>query len=99
MSDLTSDFGDGKSSATLGLLGYQIGEENPRDYLRQLRGQGVMERSFWAIFRHQKNLQPPLPNDGKRYVPRFFAVAMIGETPEVFELYTLPLSTLRESGK
>ncbi|MDQ3131409.1 MAG: transglycosylase SLT domain-containing protein, partial [Acidobacteriota bacterium] len=99
MSDLSSDFGDGKSSATLGLLGFMIGEDKPREYLRQLRGRGVTERSFWAIFRYQQNLQPPLSSDGKLYVPRFFAVAIIGETPEVFELFTLPLSTLREIGK
>ncbi len=99
MSDLTSDFGDGKSSATLGLLGYAIGEDKPRDYLRQMRGRGVTERSFWAIFRYQQNLQPPLSSDGKQYVPRFFAVAIIGETPEAFELSTPPLSTLSGKGK
>jgi len=99
MSDLTSDFGDGKSSATLGLLGFVIGEDKPREYLRQLRGRGVTERSFWAIFRHGQNLQPPLKSDGKQYVPRFFAAAIIGETPEAFELSTSPLSTLREKGK
>lgn len=99
MSDLTSDFGDGKSSATLGLLGFVIGENGTRDYLRQLRGRGVTERSFWAIFRYGQNLQPPLSEDGKQYVPRFFAAAIIGETPEVFELSTIPLSTLREKGK
>jgi hypothetical protein len=99
MSDLTSDFGDGKSSATLGLLAFMIGDDKPRDYLRQLRGLGVTERSFWAIFRHQQNLQPPLSSDGKEYVPRFFAAAIIGETPEIFELSTPPLSTLREKGK
>jgi hypothetical protein len=99
MSDLTSDFSDGKSSATLGLLGFVIGENGTRDYLRQLRGRGVTERSFWAIFRHGQNLQPPLSSDGKHYVPRFFAVAIIGETPQAFELSTPPLSTLSEKGK
>ena len=99
MSDLTSDFSDGKSSATLVLFSYVVGENGTRDYLRQLHGRGIKERSFWAIFRYQQNLQPPLSSDGKQYVPRFFAVAVIGETPEVFDLSTLPLSTLREKGK
>ncbi len=99
MSDLTSDFSDGKSSATLVLFSYVVGESGTRDYLRQLHGRGIKERSFWAIFRYQQNLQPPLSSDGKQYVPRFFAVAVIGETPEVFDLSTLPLSTLREKGK
>jgi hypothetical protein len=99
MSDLSSDFVNGNSSATLGLLGFVIGENRVRDYLRQLRGRGVAERSFWTIFRHRQDLQPPMSDDGKIYVPHFFAAAIIGETPEVFELSTPPLTTLSEKGK
>jgi hypothetical protein len=98
MSDLASDFGDGKSNATLGLLAYLIGGDGVRDYLRQLRGKGVPERSFWALFKYQQNLQPPPTDEEKRYVPRFFAAAIIGEAPEVFELSTPPLTTLRPKG-
>ncbi|MGI8788905.1 MAG: protein kinase domain-containing protein [Pyrinomonadaceae bacterium] len=99
MSDLTSDFANGKSSVTLVLLGYVIGENGVRDYLRQLRERGVLERSFWTVFRHRQELKPPLNDEGTQYVPRFFAVAIIGETPEAFELSTPPLSTLREKDK
>ncbi|MCA1622915.1 MAG: protein kinase [Acidobacteria bacterium] len=99
MSDLISDFGEEKSSWTLALFSFDQGGDKVREYLRQLRGRGVAERSFWAIFRHGQNLQPPLLPDGKQYVPRFFAAAIIGETPEVFELSTLPLSTLSGKGK
>ena len=99
MSDLSSDFGNGKSSASLVLLGYVIGEGRLRDYLRQLHGRGVTERSFWTILHYQQDLQPPLATDEKKYVPRFFAAAIIGETPEVFELSTPPLSTLREKSR
>ena len=86
MSDLTSDFDNGKSSKTLVLLGYVIGETTVRDYLRQLREHGGLERNFWVIFRHRLELKPPLPDEYAeiRYVPRFFAVAIIGETPVAF---------------
>jgi len=103
MSDLASDFGEGKSSASLGLLSYQMGADGVRDSLRQLRGRGITERSFWAIFRNRDELNPPLPSSpptsplsmrGLSYVPRFFAAAIIGETPEAFELSTPPLTTL-----
>ncbi|MBA4183619.1 MAG: transglycosylase SLT domain-containing protein [Acidobacteria bacterium] len=99
MSDLISDFGDGKSSWTLALFSFNQGADKVRDYLRQLRGRGITERSFWAVFRHQQNLQTPLTDEGKEYVPRFFAAAIIGETPEVFELSTPPLTTLHEKSK
>lgn len=96
MSDLSSDFGNRKSSATLGILSFVIGENKVRGYLRQLRGRGITEQNFWVILQHRQDLQPPLPDDGARYIPHFFAVAIIGETPENFELSTPPLSTLRE---
>jgi serine/threonine protein kinase len=99
MSDLSSDFVNGKSSATLGLLGFVIGENRVRDYLRQLRGRGIKERSFWTIFRYRQDLQPSLPEDVNKYVPHFFAAAIIGETPEAFELSTPPLTTLRRKSE
>lgn len=108
MSDLSSDFGEGKSNATLGLFSYTVGETAVRDYLRQLRGRGVTERSFWAILKNRQTfgedipplLPPsvPLIERGLNYVPRFFAAAIIGETPAAFGLPTPPLSGLRDSG-
>ncbi len=105
MSDLTSDFGEGGANATLGLLSYMEGADQVRDNLRQLRSRGISERSFWAIFRHRNEMVPPLMSRpppvpllgrGLNYVPRFFAAAIIGETPQVFELSTQPLSILSE---
>ena len=95
MSDLTSDFGEGKSNSTLGLLAFNIGENGVREYLRQLRSRGVTERSFWAIYRFRETLNGSLSDEGKRYVPRFFAAAIIGESPKEFDLSTPPLTTLR----
>ncbi|MBC7899792.1 MAG: transglycosylase SLT domain-containing protein [Saprospiraceae bacterium] len=95
MSDLISDFGSEKSSWTLALLSFNQGPKDVRDYLRQLRGRGIMERSYWTILRHQKDLQSPMTDEANRYVPRFFAAAIIGETPAVFDLSTPPLTTLR----
>jgi hypothetical protein len=95
MSDLISDFGSEKSSWTLALFSFNSGAEQVRDYLRQLRSSGITERSFWAVFRHQSDLRPAMSKEANRYVPRFFAAAIIGETPETFELSTPPLTTLR----
>ncbi len=95
MSDLISDFGSEKSSWTLALFSFDQGGEQVRDSLRQLRGRGITERSFWTVFRHRDDLQPEMAEGAKRYVPRFFAAAIIGETPEAFELSTPPLTTLR----
>ncbi len=95
MSDLISDFGSEKSSWTLALFSFNQGPNQVRDYLRQLRSHGVTERSFWVVFHYQKDLQPAMTEEANRYVPRFFAAAIIGETPEAFDLSTPPLTTLR----
>jgi hypothetical protein len=95
MSDLLSDFGAEKSSWTLALLSFDQGGEQVRDFLRRLRGLGITERSFWAIFRHQRDLRRGTNDEAPKYVPRFFAAAIIGETPSAFGLSTPPLSTLR----
>jgi hypothetical protein len=54
-----------------------------------------------VILRFHNELKPPLleEEEGRRYVPRFFAAAIIGETPETFELSTPPLTSLRDIGK
>jgi len=96
MSDLISDFGEGKSSWTLALFSFNQGGDKVRDYLRQLRGRNNTERNFWTIFRYRQVLQPPLSDEGVKYVPRFFAAAIIGESPDAFNLPLQPLSTLKE---
>jgi hypothetical protein len=105
MADLSSDFGEGRSNATLGLLSYSMGETAVRIYLRQLRGSGITERSYWATLKNRDKLGEngldllPLPDSllerPLSYVPRFFAAAIIGETPEAFGLSTPPLTTIR----
>jgi DNA-binding winged helix-turn-helix (wHTH) protein len=95
MSDLLSDFGSEKASWTLALLSYNNGETESREQLRELRSQGITDRTYWAIFQNRKKLKTPLVDASQIYVPRFFATAVIGETPESFDLATPPLSSLR----
>ena len=95
MSDLLSDFGAARSSWTLALLSYNNGEEQSRDQLRELRTKGITERTFWTVFENRDRLETPLSETSQSYVPRFFAAAIIGESPENFSLATPPLSELR----
>jgi hypothetical protein len=93
MSVLNSEFGPEKSSWTLALLSYNAGPALPQDYLRQMSTRGITERSFWAMHRDRQNLLP-LRKENFKYVPRFFAAAIIGETPAAFDLPTPPLTTV-----
>ena len=95
ISNLLSDFGTDKSSWTLALLSYDNGAERSREQLRELRSAGISERTYWAIFRNRGNLKTRLLESSQIYVPRFFAAAIIGESPESFGLVTPPLLTLK----
>jgi DNA-binding winged helix-turn-helix (wHTH) protein len=93
-SDLLSDFGSDHSSWTLALLSFSQGGESTREQLRELRAIGKTERSFWVIFENRLNLSTELDDQSLRYLPRFFAAAIIGETPNIFDLSTPALTTL-----
>lgn len=95
MSDLLSDFGETRATWTLALLSFNEGGDGTREQLRELRGRGITGRSFWTILRNNQMLESGISDSSKVYLPRFFAAAIIGETPDVFELSTPPLTVLR----
>jgi serine/threonine protein kinase/formylglycine-generating enzyme required for sulfatase activity len=94
MSDLLSEFGSENSSWTLSLLSFQQGATGTREQLRQLSEVGITERNYWAIAENRGRLEPYLESSDI-YIRKFFAAAIIGETPEMFGLVTPPLSTIR----
>ena len=94
-----AELGDDSQSMTLVLLSYNRGAEAVRDALRQLRESDQnYERNFWTLFANRDKLGETFQKESANYVPGFFAVAIIGENPEVFELGTPPLSSLAKWG-
>ena len=73
------------------------GPEWVRDTLRELRATENYERNFWTLLANRKTLDESFSRESAGYVPSFFAVAIIGENPEVFGLEMPPLSTLADS--
>ena len=95
IADRMAELGDDSQSMTLVLLSYNRGAEAVRDALRQLRETDRnYERNFWTLFANRNKLGETFRNESANYVPGFFAVAIIGENPEVFEVGTPPLSSL-----
>jgi hypothetical protein len=54
------------------------------------------ERNFWTLFANRDKLDETFRQESVYYVPGFFAVAIIGENPETFELGTPSLSSLAD---
>jgi serine/threonine protein kinase len=97
IADRMAELGDDSQSMTLVLLSYNRGAEAVRDALRQLRETDRnYERNFWTLFANRNKLGETFQKESANYVPGFFAVAIIGENPQVFELGTPPLSSLAQ---
>ena len=93
LADLMAELGEDSQSMTLVLLSYNRGAESVRNSLRQLRGTQNYERNFWTLFAHRAELDDTFQRESAHYVPNFFAAAIIGENPGVFEL---PMPALSE---
>jgi hypothetical protein len=92
-----SEFGSDSASVTLVLLSYDLGDEAVRTNLRQLLAIGNRERSFWALANNEEKLDEGFRENGIKYVPSFFAAAIIGENPQAFDLQMQPLSSYAEA--
>ena len=94
IADLMAELGEDSQSLTLVLVSYNRGAESVRTTLRELRGTPDYQRNFWTLFANRHKLDATFRNESVGYVPAFFAVAIIGENPERFNLPGPPLSTL-----
>ena len=97
LADRMAELGEDSESLTLVLLSYNRGAESVRGSLRQLRGTDNYERNFWTLLANSPSSDPELRDEHARYVPSFFAAAIIGENPETFGLKTPPLSSLAQA--
>jgi pSer/pThr/pTyr-binding forkhead associated (FHA) protein len=89
-------FGNDSMSVALSIAGYN---RNPESVMRDLRNvlneqdNTAKERTFWTLIANQGKLDHAFQSENKNYVPRFFAAAIMGETPWAFGLDMRPLST------
>jgi serine/threonine protein kinase len=93
LDDLISEFGSDSASITLAIVSYNIGEANVREYLHTLLNHGIRDRNSWALSSHADLLDENFRLGGYKYVPMFYAAAIVGENPEAFDLQLQPLST------
>ena len=94
IADRMAELGDDSQSMTLVLLSYNQGTNSVLDGLRRLRETDAdFERNYWTLFANRESLGESF-RESAAYVPGFFAVAIIGENPEAFELGMPPLSSL-----
>ena len=89
-------FGDDSMSVALSIAGYNRAPESVMRDLRNVlneKDNSAKERTFWTLIANKGKLDHYFQNENKNYVPRFFAAAIMGETPWAFGLEMRPLST------
>lgn len=94
MTFLIARFGRGPLSVPLAIAAYNSGEgDADKNIQRAMAMASGGERSFWTEVAESKHLTTQFKRENVKYVPNFFAAAIIGENPRVFGVEMEPLSS------
>lgn len=91
--DRIAEFGSDSMSVALGIAGYNRSPDSVRRDLSDVVNSKNKERSFWTLVANSDKLDRFFQNENIKYVPKFFAAAIVGENPWAFGLEMNPLST------
>lgn len=94
MKALTGRYGTGPSSVPLAIGSYNSGEGGLSSNLEKALSSGAgLPRDFWTLIARGDILSKQFQAENFKYVPKFFAAAIIGENPQDFGLNLQPVST------
>ncbi len=94
MKYLTGRYGTGPSSIPLAIGSYNSGEGGlSRNLVTAIESSNGVPRDFWTLIANGEKLSKQFQSENFKYVPKFFAAAIIGENPKDFGLDLRPLST------
>ena len=94
MKALTGRYGTGPSSVPLAIGSYNSGEGGLSTNLQKALDSGEgLPRDFWTLIAKGDILSKQFQSENFKYVPKFFAAAIIGENPQDFGLNLQPIST------
>lgn len=94
MKALTGRYGTGPSSVPLAIGSYNSGEGGlSSNLVKALESDSGLPRDFWMLIANGEKLSKQFQAENFKYVPKFFAAAIIGENPTDFGLNLRPLST------
>jgi len=93
MKYLSGRYGTGPSSVPLAIGSYNSGEGGLSKNLRiALESNNGLPRDFWTMIANGEKLSKQFQSENFKYVPKFFAAAIIGENPRDFGIALQPLS-------
>jgi len=94
MKALAGRYGTGPASVPLAIGSYNSGEGGLSTNLEKALSSGTgLPREFWTLIEKSDMLSKQFQAENFKYVPKFFAAAIIGENPRDFGLDLNPIST------
>lgn len=94
IADRIGEFGTDSMSVALCIAGYNRNPDSVRNDLQSVMNSSNKERSFWTLVTNSTKLDKWFQGENIKYVPKYFAAAVVGETPSAFGLrMKQPLST------
>lgn len=94
VADRIAEFGTDPMSVALCIAGYNRSPDSVRSDLQSVMNSANKERSFWTLVTNSNKLDKWFQGENIKYVPKYFAAAVVGETPWAFGLrMKQPLST------
>lgn len=98
LKSLMGRFGTAPDSVPLAIASYNSGQGNLSKNLDKVMAAAASQnRSFWTLVANKNvmegNAGKQFSNENIKYVPKFFATAIIGENPQDFGVSLQPLST------
>ena len=98
LKSLVGRFGTAPDSVPLAIASYNSGQGNlSRNLDKVMAAAASQNRSFWTLVANKNvmegNAGKQFNNENIKYVPKFFAAAIIGENPQNFGVNLQPLST------
>jgi hypothetical protein len=100
IADRVGEFGTDPMSVALCIAGYNRSPDSVRSDLQSVMNSANKERSFWTLITNSNKLDKWFRGENIKYVPKYFAAAIVGETPWAFGLkMKQPLSTCTGPGE
>jgi hypothetical protein len=98
--DRLNEFGQDATSVGLAIAGYNRSPDSVRRDLHTILNETGerRERSFWTLVAHAEKLDHWF-QENMKYVPKFYAAAIIGENPQYFGLQMRQLSTYSDESE
>lgn len=93
LKDRMREFGKDAMSVALCVAGYNRSTVSVKRDLEKVLNAKNSERTFWTLIANKGELDRFFQNENVKYVPKFFAAAILGEFPEAFGLGINKLST------